>query len=180
MPPTSQSEKSIVNNENGTTNPKQEEVVRDKAVPQDLNSEEPKEGDPDKEKVSKLDQSVELYSAPDSNNTKPGFYVVQTGAYKTKEYLDLAVKNLINAGVYPRIVEDRLSLIYTVTDSSKESANKIVEILNNEGFDSYLQPLPYNLSKVEKETLLNEAEDVVSAISELVTNGITKKYAVYK
>ena len=42
-------------------------------------------------------------------------------------------------------------------------------------FDSYLHPLPYNLSKVEKETLLTEAEDVVSAISELVTNGITKK-----
>ena len=40
-----------------------------------------------------------------------------------------------------------------------------------------MQPLPYNLSKVEKETLLNEAEDVVSAISELVTNGITKKNA---
>ncbi len=37
--------------------------------------------------------------------------------------------------------------------------------------------LPYNLSKVEKETLLTEAEDVVSAISELVTNGITKKDA---
>ena len=102
---------------------------------------------------------------------------MQTGAYKTKKYLDLAVKNLINAGVYPRIVEDRLSLIYTVTDSSKESANKIVEILNKEGFDSYLQPLSYNLSKVEKETLLNEVEDVVSAISELVTNGITKKDA---
>ncbi len=99
--PTSQSEESIVNNENSTTNPKQEEVVKDKEVPQDLNNEEPKEDDPDEEKVSELDQSVEIYSAPDSNSTEPGFYVVQTGAYKTKEYLDLAVKNLINAGVYP-------------------------------------------------------------------------------
>ena len=172
--PTSQSDESKANNEISTNDPK-EEVVEDKEVPQDPNNEEPKENDPDEEKVSEFVPGVEIYSAPDRNNTEPGFYVVQTGAYKTKKYLDLAVKNLINAGVYPRIVEDRLSLIYTVTDSRKESANKIVEILNKEGFESYLQPLSYNLSKVEKETLLNEVEDVVSTISELVTNGIANK-----
>ena len=84
--PTSQSEKSIVNNENGTTNPKQEEVVvEDKEVPQDLNNEEPKEDDINKEKVSELDQSVEIYRAPDSNHTEPGFYVVQTGVYKKRK-----------------------------------------------------------------------------------------------
>ena len=57
--------KAIVNNEISTNDPK-EEVVEDKEVPQDPNNEEPKENDPDEEKVSEFVPGVELYSAPDS------------------------------------------------------------------------------------------------------------------
>lgn len=108
---------------------------------------------------------------------KPGdpvFHVVQTGAYTSSNYMFLAAQRLTQIGVYPRIIGDRLSYIYTATDSSIASAQKIVDLLKSQGHDSYVKTLPYRLTVGDTNMLLTEAENVVSSITAIITEGITQ------
>ena len=77
-------------------------------------------------------------------------------------------------GVYPRVIGNDLFYVYTATDSSIDSAQKIVDMLKNKGFDSYVKTLPYRLTTDEKATLLEEADELVSTTTEMLTNGLTK------
>ncbi|MCM3568390.1 SPOR domain-containing protein [Neobacillus mesonae] len=129
------------------------------------------------EKTTQADKKTPVYQAPQIKNSgiiqdNPVFYVVQTGAYQSEKYLNAAVQKLMNAGVYPRIIGDNMSYIYTATDSSIPSAEKLVEILKTAGFDSYVKVLPYRLTKDEKAVLLKDSDDLIGSITEIISKGI--------
>ena len=67
-----------------------------------------------------------------------------------QRYVNLAAKELIEIGVYPRVIGNDLFYVYTATDSSIDSAQKIVDMLKSKGFDSYVKTLPYRLTTEEK------------------------------
>ena len=124
---------------------------------------------------SGIDSKNKVYSAPSSKREgEPEFLVVQTGAFATENNVNSAAKDLIEAGIYPRIIGDKLFYIYTATDSSDDSAQKMVDMLKNKGFDSYVKTLPYRLTDAEKDLFLTEADDLVSTTTEILTNKITK------
>ena len=76
---------------------------------------------------SEIDSKNKVYSAPSSKREgEPEFLVVQTGAFATENNVNTAAKELIEAGIYPRIIGDKLFYIYTATDSSDDSAQKMV------------------------------------------------------
>lgn len=110
----------------------------------------------------------------------PVFHIVQTGAYTSSNYLFSAAQSLMEIGVNPRIIGDRLSYIYTATDSTVSSAKKIVDLLKDQGFDSYVKTLPYRLTADDKNMLLTEAEDAVSSITVILTSGITEPASAIK
>lgn len=121
-----------------------------------------------------------IYQRPDRKNEgikngDPVFHVVQAGAYTSTKYLNIAIENLVGNGVHPRIIGDEMSYIYTATDNSVASAQKIVEILRKQGFESYVKTLPYRLTADEIENLLPEAEEVVSTITKLLSDGIIER-----
>ncbi|WP_338470405.1 hypothetical protein R4Z10_16605 [Niallia sp. XMNu-256] len=125
--------------------------------------------------LAEIDPKNKVYSAPESKREgEPLFLVVQTGAYATTNSVNLVAQDLVEAGIYPRIIGDELFYIYTATDSSMDSAQKIVEMLKNKGFDSYVKTLPYRLTEAEKELFLKEADNLVSTTTEILTNHITK------
>ncbi|WP_102274402.1 hypothetical protein [Cytobacillus massiliigabonensis] len=118
-----------------------------------------------------------IYQRPDSKtdgikNGDPVFHVVQTGVYTSTKYLNLAIENLVKNGIHPRIIGDEMSYIYTATDNSVASAQKIVDVLRKQGFESYVKTLPYRLTEDETVNLLPEAEEVVASITKLLTDGI--------
>ena len=124
---------------------------------------------------------IERYHAPETKYGGSVFHVVQAGAYSSTKYMNTALQELINAGVYPRVIEDELSYIYVATDRKDDqqtSPQRIVDMLKGKGFDAYVKTIPYRLTEYEEETLLREAEDVVSVMNELVTKGITAKETV--
>ena len=126
--------------------------------------------------------STKQYIPPETKREgEPVFLVIQTGAYASTHNLSKAVKELTDIGVYPRIIGDELFYIYTATDSSDDSAQKMVDMLKNKGIDSYVKTLPYRLTTVEKNMLLDEADQVVSTTTEILTDGITTgKYVIHK
>lgn len=124
-------------------------------------------------------QKLPIYNAPKTKDSvikkgDPVFYVVQTGTYKSAHYLNIVVRKLIDAGVYPRIIGGNMSYIYTATNSAASSTEKIAEILKRKGFDSYVKTLPYRLTGEEKAVLLKESDDLIGSINEIILNGLTK------
>lgn len=158
-------------------------------VKEQLSVETPKEDKPSKpstsnnevQDISKTD-STKQYSQPETKREgEPVFLVIQTGAYASTHNLSKAVKELTDIGVYPRIIGDELFYIYTATDSSNDSAQKMVAMLKNKGIDSYVKILPYRLTSVERDMLLDEADVLVSTTTKILTNGITSgKYVIHK
>ena len=152
--------------------------------------ETPKEDKPSKpspshnevqEDRSKTDSTKQYIPPETKREGEPVFLVIQTGAYASTHNLSKAVKELTDIGVYPRIIGDELFYIYTATDSSDDSAQKMVAMLKNKGIDSYVKTLPYRLTSVEKDMLLDEADQVVSTTTEILTDGITTgKYVIHK
>ena len=155
--------------------------------------EQPSVETPNEDKLSKPSPNEVQEDRPKTDSTKqyippetkregePVFLVIQTGAYASTHNLSKAVKELTDIGVYPRIIGDELFYIYTATDSSDDSAQKMVALLKNKGIDSYVKTLPYRLTTVEKDILLDEADQVVSTATEILTDGITtSKYVIHK
>ena len=150
------------------------EIEEEPQVPSD-----PQE--PQEEKDVAANPDIERYHAPETKYGGSVFHVVQAGAYSSTKYMNTALQELINAGVYPRVIEDELSYIYVATDRKDDqqtSPQRIVDMLKGKGFDAYVKTVPYRLTEYEEETLLREAEDVVSVMNELVTKGITAKETV--
>ena len=80
-----------------------------------------------KYKIDQKQDSTKQYIPPETKREgEPVFLVIQTGAYASTHNLSKAVKELTDIGVYPRIIGDELFYIYTATDSSDDSAQKMV------------------------------------------------------
>ena len=80
-----------------------------------------------KYKIESKTGSTKQYIPPETKREgEPVFLVIQTGAYASTHNLSKAVKELTDIGVYPRIIGDELFYIYTATDSSDDSAQKMV------------------------------------------------------
>lgn len=115
---------------------------------------------------------LSFYEAPNITPMKSAslFHVVQTGAYTSPYELNAYVKKLLEAGIYSRVIEDKFSYIYTGAYSNKITAQLKAEVLNQQGFDSYVKDLPYRITLNEIELLLSEASDVISVFNGILSN----------
>ena len=66
-------------------------------------------------------------------------YIFQTGAYKTEEKRDEAIKDLTNKGIFCIYISDDLYKIYIAITSSEETKKIIQTIFKNEGIDAYVK-----------------------------------------
>ncbi|MEB1807661.1 MAG: SPOR domain-containing protein [Bacillaceae bacterium] len=108
------------------------------------------------------------------------FYVVQTGGYNTEATLYEQVTNLRNAGMYPREVErenqanETRFVVYTGVAHDKSSAEQLANYLKsvNKDFHSWVDQVPFNVKG--NTALANDAQDVVSSVSPVLTKGLTE------
>lgn len=102
----------------------------------------------------------------------PEFYVVQTGAYTNSgSFLYAAITRLVQADIYPRVVEDRLSYVFTASNFNQKYVKNIADDLSRQGFNSYVKKLPIRLTSKEQELLLPAANAVISSLTGLLSNG---------
>jgi len=102
----------------------------------------------------------------------PEFYVVQTGAYTNKgSFLNSAINRLVQADIYPRVVENRLSYVYTASNFNQLYAKNIVDDLSRQGFNSYVKKLPIRLTSEEQKLLLPAANAAISSLTGVLSNG---------
>jgi Tfp pilus assembly protein PilO len=120
---------------------------------------------------------LSFYEAPNNipMESAPLFHVVQTGAYIPPHDLNSYVNKLLEEDIYARVIEDEFSYIYTGAFSNKKSAQIKADLLNQQGFESYVKNLPFRLTRDEIELLLSEANDVIGAFNEILSNTTPQK-----
>jgi Tfp pilus assembly protein PilO len=117
------------------------------------------------------------YTFPDGkpNSSVAEFYVVQTGAYTSTHYLNKMVNRLLDKGIYPRVIHNKFSFVYTAANTDEATAQKYAVNLKKQGFASYVKALPFRLTKEETESLLPEANEVIKTVTEITNSGRHEK-----